>query len=121
MTVEICVELNGLVLPCKVCGDVASGFHYGVHACEGCKVSPAGPIIGQNVTPFYGFGVQGGMAYGLGQRGSSCKRSHIGAPAGTLRQGPNSDRAVLFKVGQPHLHTLIFMRGCPLTSHCSVA
>ncbi|XP_037549553.1 LOW QUALITY PROTEIN: nuclear receptor subfamily 1 group D member 2b [Nematolebias whitei] len=28
---------NGLVLLCKVCGDVASGFHYGVHACEGCK------------------------------------------------------------------------------------
>ncbi|XP_043922150.1 nuclear receptor subfamily 1 group D member 2 [Protopterus annectens] len=30
-------KLNGVVLPCKVCGDVASGFHYGVHACEGCK------------------------------------------------------------------------------------
>lgn len=30
-------EMNGLVLLCKVCGDVASGFHYGVHACEGCK------------------------------------------------------------------------------------
>lgn len=32
------LELNGMVLLCKVCGDVASGFHYGVHACEGCKV-----------------------------------------------------------------------------------
>lgn len=32
------LEINGLVLLCKVCGDVASGFHYGVHACEGCKV-----------------------------------------------------------------------------------
>ncbi|KAA0710729.1 Nuclear receptor subfamily 1 group D member 2 EAR4 [Triplophysa tibetana] len=30
-------KMNGLVLLCKVCGDVASGFHYGVHACEGCK------------------------------------------------------------------------------------
>ncbi|XP_053719204.1 nuclear receptor subfamily 1 group D member 2b [Synchiropus splendidus] len=30
-------KIEGLVLLCKVCGDVASGFHYGVHACEGCK------------------------------------------------------------------------------------
>lgn len=30
-------KINGLMLLCKVCGDVASGFHYGVHACEGCK------------------------------------------------------------------------------------
>ncbi|XP_029944824.1 nuclear receptor subfamily 1 group D member 1 [Salarias fasciatus] len=30
-------KLSGLMLLCKVCGDVASGFHYGVHACEGCK------------------------------------------------------------------------------------
>ncbi|XP_045898762.1 nuclear receptor subfamily 1 group D member 1-like [Micropterus dolomieu] len=30
-------KLNSMVLLCKVCGDVASGFHYGVHACEGCK------------------------------------------------------------------------------------
>uniref|UniRef100_UPI00358E1C89 nuclear receptor subfamily 1 group D member 2-like n=1 Tax=Myxine glutinosa TaxID=7769 RepID=UPI00358E1C89 len=29
--------INGIVLLCKVCGDTASGFHYGVHACEGCK------------------------------------------------------------------------------------
>uniref|UniRef100_A0A8C7WPL5 Nuclear receptor subfamily 1, group D, member 2a n=1 Tax=Oryzias sinensis TaxID=183150 RepID=A0A8C7WPL5_9TELE len=30
-------KINGMVLLCKVCGDMASGFHYGVHACEGCK------------------------------------------------------------------------------------
>ncbi|XP_059800957.1 nuclear receptor subfamily 1 group D member 2a isoform X2 [Hypanus sabinus] len=30
-------KINGMVLLCRVCGDMASGFHYGVHACEGCK------------------------------------------------------------------------------------
>ncbi|KAF3696827.1 Peroxisome proliferator-activated receptor delta [Channa argus] len=28
---------SGISMECKVCGDKASGFHYGVHACEGCK------------------------------------------------------------------------------------
>nr|ABK76300.1 peroxisome proliferator-activated receptor alpha [Rachycentron canadum]ABV55019.1 peroxisome proliferator-activated receptor alpha [Rachycentron canadum] len=28
---------ESLNLECRVCSDKASGFHYGVHACEGCK------------------------------------------------------------------------------------
>lgn len=31
-------EFDGEAVLCRVCGDKASGFHYGVHACEGCKV-----------------------------------------------------------------------------------
>lgn len=38
MNVCLFAETGGMVLLCKVCGDIASGFHYGVHACEGCKV-----------------------------------------------------------------------------------
>lgn len=26
-------------IACRVCGDKASGYHYGVTSCEGCKVS----------------------------------------------------------------------------------
>uniref|UniRef100_A0A3P9NW75 Peroxisome proliferator-activated receptor alpha a n=1 Tax=Poecilia reticulata TaxID=8081 RepID=A0A3P9NW75_POERE len=30
-------NISPLNLECRVCTDKASGFHYGVHACEGCK------------------------------------------------------------------------------------
>ncbi|XP_041478035.1 uncharacterized protein LOC121425969 [Lytechinus variegatus] len=29
-------ELNELI-KCMVCGDTSTGFHYGIHSCEGCK------------------------------------------------------------------------------------
>lgn len=25
--------------PCRICGEKASGFHYGANTCEACKVS----------------------------------------------------------------------------------
>lgn len=35
---ELSASSSSLNLECRVCADRASGYHYGVHACEGCKV-----------------------------------------------------------------------------------
>ncbi|KAG8288771.1 hypothetical protein J6590_010880 [Homalodisca vitripennis] len=35
------LEFDGTTVLCRVCGDKASGFHYGVHSCEGCKIYDA--------------------------------------------------------------------------------
>ncbi|XP_068595356.1 peroxisome proliferator-activated receptor alpha b [Brachionichthys hirsutus] len=34
---EFSASSSSLNLECRVCADRASGYHYGVHACEGCK------------------------------------------------------------------------------------
>lgn len=37
-------------IACRVCGDKASGYHYGVTSCEGCKVSSHILLIAFNIS-----------------------------------------------------------------------
>lgn len=34
-----CTTTESVLPPCRICGEKASGFHYGVNTCEACKVS----------------------------------------------------------------------------------
>ena len=34
-----------LLPPCKVCGDKASGFHFGAVSCEACKVRKMNTVV----------------------------------------------------------------------------
>ncbi|CAH4029627.1 unnamed protein product [Pieris brassicae] len=53
---ELHIEFDGTTVLCRVCGDKASGFHYGVHSCEGLEVRrprwvgqcPLRPIMGHS-------------------------------------------------------------------------
>lgn len=51
---SLCPDVGSgpLNLECRVCTDKASGFHYGVHACEGCKVRRTGTLQPHSATSF---------------------------------------------------------------------
>ena len=51
-----CGKIPGSItvhVPCLVCGDEASGFHYGVNSCEGCKVKFFSPMKVKSYRVFF--------------------------------------------------------------------
>lgn len=59
---ELSASSSSLNLECRVCADRASGYHYGVHACEGCKVRAehycSVVTLAIKITPIKGFVVR---------------------------------------------------------------